>query len=98
MLCEPPDVHFVDNEVFNGRFKRAIQFPIETIYDYPPTMLIGIGKIGIDAPYLAPAHRFGIRVKQNGVRLKIMTLARLLWSFHAKAILNLLRVEAQDDH
>ena len=55
-------VHFVNHQIFDRNFERAVSFPVKIIVDDARPVLIRLAVIRRMPPYVAPADGVGIRI------------------------------------
>ncbi len=103
MARQPPDVDFINDEVFHRNFQRAIRFPVEIfIYD-ARSVLIGLRIVRRSAPDIASADGAGIRIHQRFLRIKAVNRRFALFrsragAIHPKAVFKVFIIQVEDGH
>ena len=98
MTGKTPDVHFVNDQIFNRSFQRFVAFPVEIFKNQPRTERIKFIPVGRSQPGISSSDCFCIRVGEDFTRVETMPCFGLERSIHPVTVFQGFVIEIENNH
>ena len=95
---EVAHVHFIDDEVIDGRLQGQVFLPVEVVQHNACPIGIDIVLIGLLSPHVSPGNHHGIGVEQDLRLVEVVTFFRLVGAVHAETVFYVFIVQVEDNH